>query len=87
MFVLMQLKMALFSITFCHNINRYTVCIHTKPMLPVADCINIGYFNQWIRDNQWITLSNLVMLSNLDNPLYKTIFRTSNIWIKNNQLL
>ena len=40
---------------------------------PMADCINIGYFIQWIRDSQWITLSNLVMLSNLDNPLYKTI--------------
>ena len=39
----------------------------------VADCINIGYFIQWIRDSQWITLSNLVMLSNFDNPLYKTI--------------
>jgi len=48
----------------------------------VADCINIGYFIQWIRDNQWITLSNLVMLSNLDNPLYKTIFSISNFWIK-----
>jgi len=23
----------------------------------VADCINIGYFIQWIKDNQWITLS------------------------------
>ena len=43
------------------------------PVTSVADCINISYFIQWIRDNQWITLSNLVMLSNLDNPLYKTI--------------
>jgi len=52
--------------------------------ITVADCINIGYFIQWIRDNQWITLSNLVMLSNLDNPLalYKTILGYLTFWMR-----
>jgi len=47
-------------------------------LLLIADCINIGYFIQWIRDNQWITLSNLIMLFSLDNPLYKIVFYLNN---------
>jgi len=34
--------------------------------LHMADCINIGYFIQWIRDNKWITLSDVFILSYLD---------------------
>ena len=32
------------------------------PCSPVADCINIGYFIQWIRDNQWLSFIRVLYI-------------------------
>ena len=34
--------------------NSYNSFAPSPQIKPVVDCINTGYFIQWIRDNQWL---------------------------------